>query len=380
MRAKKISIVASICLLAAGCASPFATGSAGAGVAKTTNGGTDWVFSNKATLPSTAKKKAKQTDSPLASGSVFSLRFAPDNTKKLYAATQTNGVFLTDNAADSWSQILSDFAAYDMVIDPTNPERMFVAGRAQNQAKVLVSENGGKSWESVYTDAAVGNIARSIAIDPADSKTLVVGTTAGNLLLSRDAGTSWSLLQNFQDQVTQLVWHKNRTLFILTKSKGLYKSTDRATTIESISKPLLDFSEWQKRLRELNPLQDDTTVAEIEIPTQPTNTFYKLAVGDNPAQIFVGANNGLFSSTDGGGNWQYMKLPIRSADATEVRGLALGSESGVVFASVGNTLYKTTNAGSSWQVTAIATSATINYILVDSALPSVAYMGFIGTR
>lgn len=382
MNIKHLTVAAGMLLLAASCSGPFSTRVAGAGVAKTTNGGSVWAFTNKATLPTTAKKNVKQSDSPLASSSVFALRFTPGNSKRLYAATQTSGLFYSENAADSWSQPLKDFAAYDVAIDPTNSDRVFVVGRADAQARVLLTTNGGKSWDGVYNDATADSVARSIAFDPADPKTVAVGLTSGNLILSRDGGTTWSLVQNFQDQVTQLVWHQNRTLFILVRSKGVYKSTDQGKTVQPISEPLLDFTKWRERLQSLNPLSSTATApAPLDLPTQQTNIFYKMAVGDNPNVLFAGANNGLFSSNDGGQNWQYMKLPLRNDQNTDVRGLALVTGPvNTVFASVGNTVYKTVNAGGSWQVTAIATDATINYILVDPALPSVAYTGFVGSQ
>ncbi len=369
-------------LLAAACGGPFGGGVSGAGIAKTTNGGTDWTFANKATLPSTAKKNVKQSDSALAGSSVFAIRFAPGNSKRMYAATQTNGLFYSENAADSWSQPLKDFAAYDVAIDPTNSDRVFVVGRADAQARVLRTTNGGKSWDGVYNDAVADNIARSVAFDPADPNTIAVGLTSGNLIVSRDGGATWALVQNFQDQVTQLVWHQNRTLFILIRSKGLYKSTDQAKTVQLVSEPLMDFEKWRARLQVQNSSVDTAAApASLDLPTQQTSVYYKLAVGDTPNLLYVGANNGLFSSADGGQNWQYMKLPLRNTQNTDVRGLAVVSgPTGMVYASVGNTMYKTVNGGASWQVTAIATDATINYILVDPGVPSVAYAGFVGTR
>lgn len=382
MNIKQLVVVGAVALLGAACSGPFGGGVPGAGVAKTTNGGTEWTFANKATLPSTAKKKVKQSDSALAGSSVFALRFAPGNTKRLYAATQTNGLFYSENAADAWSQPLKDFAAYDVAIDPTNSDRVFVVGRANAQARVLLTTNGGKSWDEVYNDASADSIARSVAFDPADPNTVAVGLTSGNLILSRDGGSTWSLVQNFQDQVTQLVWHPNRTLFILIRSKGVYKSTDQAKTVQPLSEPLMDFVKWRERLQTtISGVDPVTAPASLDLPAQQTSIFYKLAVGDNPNTLFVGANNGLFTSADGGQNWTYLKLPLRNAQSTDVRGLALvSSPTAIVYASVGNTVYKTVNGGVSWQVTAIATDATINYILVDPAFPSVAYTGFVGTR
>lgn len=370
-------------LLAAACTGPLSSGVSGAGIAKTTNGGGDWVFMNKATVPSTAKKTVKQSTSPISTSNIFTLRFVPGNSKRIYAATQTHGLFYTDNAADSWSRLLDTFAAYDVAIDPTNSERLFVVGRADSRARVLMTSNGGKSWDEVYNDTAADTIARSIAMDPADPNTIAVGLTSGNVVVSRDGGKTWALVQNFQDQVTQLVWHANRTLYMLIRGKGVYVSADQGKTVQNISEPLLDFTKWKDRLQGLVPsigTSPQTAVGSLDLPTQQTSIFYKLAVGENGRTLYVGANNGLFRTTDSGQTWQYMRLPLKDNQGTDVRGLALGPGGAAVYAGVSNTVYKTVNGGASWQVTAIATSATINYILVDPALDVVAYAGFIGTK
>lgn len=380
---KKSLIVAALPFLAVSC-NPLggggSSGSAGLGVAKTTNGGTDWTFMVSAPAPVTKKKNAKIPVSPLSTSPVLGLRFSPEGNQKIYAATQGQGLFYSENSADSWKQVLTKFNAYDFAIDPTNPDHIFVAGQASNEARVLASINRGGSWEEVYNDVATGNAARSIVMDPSNPKMLVVGLGSGNLITSSDGGATWTLLQNFQDPVTQLIWHKDRSLFILTRGKGLYVTQDGGKTIQNISKQLLNIDEWRQSLQ-VAASGDKTTVAPIDVPQQQTTSFYKVAVGASSSQrLYIAANNGLFTSSDRGATWQYLKLPLKSTQITEVRGLALADNDKLLYASVGNTVFKTVNGGSSWQVEAIATPGTINYILVDSNLSQISYIGLIPSQ
>lgn len=379
---KKSLVVAALPFLAVSC-NPLGGGSSssgGLGVVKTTNGGADWTFMVNAPAPATKKKNAKIPVSPLSTSPVLGLRFSPESNQKIYVATQGQGLFYSENSADSWKQVLTKFNAYDFAIDPTNPDHIFVAGQANNQARVLASINRGGSWEEIYNDVAAGNAARSVALDPSNPKTVVVGLGSGNLITSSDGGATWALLQNFQDPVTQLAWQKDRSLFILTRGKGLYVTQDGGKTIQNISKQLLNIDEWRQSL--LNSASGDkTTVAPIDVPQQQTTSFYKVAVGASNSQLlYIAANNGLFGSTDRGTTWQYMKLPLKSTQITEVRGLALADSDKLLYASVGNTVFKTINGGSSWQVEAIATSGTINYILVDPTLSQIAYIGLIPSQ
>lgn len=376
---KKCLVFASLFTLAAAC-SPFGSSAPGAGVAKTTNASGDWQFVNKAVVAQTNKKKnAKPVDSVLATSNVLALRFSPEDTKHVYAATQAQGVFYSENGAETWTRILPSFNAYDIAIDPSNPDHVYVAGQADGQARVVATINKGKSWDVVYNDAANQNTARAVAFDPADVKTVVVGLNSGNLIISKDGGVTWSLVQNFESPISQLLWHKNRSLYILTRTKGLYVSQDAGHIVTNISKQLFELDTWRQKLVQYQA-PDRTSVAQLEVPPQQTSAFYKIAVGANPANIYLAANNGLFATTDGGNNWSYLKLPLRNgAQATDVRGIALADNDTLLYAGVAGTVYKSLNGGQSWQVTAIATTATINYILVDPQYPQVAYAGFIGT-
>jgi photosystem II stability/assembly factor-like uncharacterized protein len=379
VRVRKFFALGSLVLMAAACG-PLGSTPSGAGVAKTSNASGDWQFANKAEIAASNKKKnAKPQDSVLASSNVLALKFVPGESKKLYAATQTQGIFYTENGADTWTHVLPNFNAYDVAVDPGNADHVFVAGQASGQARVVATVNHGKSWDVVYNDAATSNAARAIAFDPADSKTMVVGLNSGNLISTKDGGVTWTLVQNFESPISQLVWHKNRTLYILTRTKGLYVSQDAGHIVANITKQLFEIDTWRQRVSQYEA-PDRTSVSQLEVPTQQTSAFYKVAIGTNPQLLYVAANNGLFSSGDGGSNWVYLKLPLRgNAQATDVRGLALADNDTLLYASVAGTVYKSLNAGQSWQVTAIATTATINYILVDPQFPQVAYAGFIGT-
>jgi photosystem II stability/assembly factor-like uncharacterized protein len=142
---------------------------------------------------------------------------------------------------------------------------------------------------------------------------------------------------------------------------------------------LLNVDSWQQKAITYQGTEK-TSVAPLDVPSQQTSTFYRAAIAANSQVIFIAANNGLFGTQDLGAHWRYLKLPLRNTQTTDVRGLALTQDAGILYVSVGNTVFKSVNAGASWQVTAIATPATINYILVDPQTPMVAYTGFIGSQ
>ncbi len=364
--------------LAAGC-SPFGSSAVGGGVAQTGNGGLDWQTGNFAVLPaSNSKKKPKPTVSPLASAHVLDLVFDAKNSKHIYAGTRTNGLFYSEDGGAQWKQILSSFTVYDVAIEPQNSDVLFVAGQADGRSRVLKSSNKGGSWEEVFTDATTAGGARAVVFDPRNPQRLLVGLASGNAVLSGDGGKTWALLQNFQDQIMDIVWHTSGQLLILTKSKGLYISADDGKTVRALSASLLSSDTW-KRPGSFISDGSRTEVAPIDVPPDQTSSFYHFTlVGNDLNYIYLAANNGLFRTRNQGGSWEYQKLPLRVGQATDVRAVATAGSPVVIYASVGNTVFQSANEGVSWQVRAIATPATINYILIDPQDTARAYAGLIG--
>lgn len=372
-------------LLAAGCKSPLGDNSpSGGGVVKTVNGGGDWALQNTAEPTINAKgKQSAPAQSLLASSSVTKLSFAPGSSTKLFAATLAQGLFFSANSADTWTQILSKFNVFDFVVDPANEDHIYVAGQSATHARVLETKDHGKSWLEIYNDAVAQNSARSIVLNPSNTKQLLVGLNSGDLLVSQDGGLTWAFMQNFQDSIQQLSWPTQGLLYVLTRTKGLYVSRDGGKTLENVSKPLQDLGLWRKSLPAASPVpvEDPTAIVTSELPSTTVQTFYRLAINSqNPNVIYLSADNGVFSSQDSGGQWRYLKLPLKRADGSAVRAVGLDNQGGTIYVGISNTVYKSTNQGQTWQVTAIATNATINYILVDFTVPSVTYIGLTGAR
>lgn len=383
-RRRVVMSLALVALLAAGCKSPLDNSVSGAGIVKTVNGGQDWSAENKAepTIDSKGKQSAP-AQSALASSSVTKLSFAPNSSTKLFAAALAQGLFFSSNSADTWTQILSKFNVFDFVVDPTNEDHIYVAGQSTTHARVLETKDHGKSWQEIFNDAVSQNSARSIALSPNDTKQILVGLNSGDLLQSKDGGQTWSLIQNFQDSVQQITWPTSGLLYVLTRVRGLYVSRDGGLNFENISKPLQDLSLWRKNLSlpPDPPTGDQTAVVNTVLPSNTVQTFYRLAVDSkNPNMIYVTGDNGVFSNADGGVVWRYLRLPLRRTDNSGIRAVGLGDQGATLYVGVANTVYKSTNQGQAWQVTAIATDAAINYILVDFNVPSVAYIGLTGAR
>jgi len=142
----------------------------------------------------------------------------PSNSKRLFIAISTGGVYRTDDGGENWQPrnqgVRAQFLPPDqrfpewgqcvhkIVSHPSNPQRMFL----QNHWGLYKSENGGDSW----TDMAHGvpsDFGFAMEIDPNNADTVYIiplesdefrCTPEGKLRLYRtnDAGDSWQPVEN----------------------------------------------------------------------------------------------------------------------------------------------------------------------------------------
>lgn len=156
----------------------FYVGAIFSGVWKTTNGGASW----------------QSISDSMPTVNVAALALDPTNPARLFWVSANNGVFRSENAGTSWTQISTmnlDAIVHGgkLIIDPSNPNRMFVA----SNAGVYRSTDGGVTWQLVL----IGGAATGLVIDPTNASRLYAAiyhesnsTTAG-LYASTNNGGDW---------------------------------------------------------------------------------------------------------------------------------------------------------------------------------------------
>jgi len=120
------------------------------------------------------------------------------------------GVFRSDDAADSWSDIAngvpSDFG-FAMAIHARKPETVYIVPidsdrfRATPDARLRVyrTENGGKSWKALskglpQEGAYLAVLRDAFCTDGCDPAGLYFGTRSGEVYGSADEGETWQEL------------------------------------------------------------------------------------------------------------------------------------------------------------------------------------------
>ena len=193
-------------------------GYSGAGILKSTNGGTTWThISGPFVGP---------FDSVTGGGSIGSLAVHPTNGQILLAGATlsgADGVYRSADGGSTWKLVLggSGFPATAVVFDPTNGNNAYAAigymfGNASNG--VYGSTDGGQTWKAllVANGAPAGRIA--LAIAPSSPSTLYasvayanIGSTSDGSLFalfkSTNSGGTWTKLTATPNYCNPQCWY-----------------------------------------------------------------------------------------------------------------------------------------------------------------------------
>lgn len=343
---KTFSILAVVTLLGASCnlfgssGTPSQVDTKRTGMLRSANGGTDWQVAN------TIKDR---TDVSLAGTNVTNIKFKPGSNDILYISSSNNGMFMSEDGGNTWTQILKDFNAYDFTFDPNNVDVLYVTGISANHGRVLVTKDSGKSWQEIYNEATTKNEVSAIYAET--SQRLYIGLGDGNLVKSEDSGLSWKLVTNFKTFVSSIKSYNN-TLYLLAYNKGLYKSAD-GQNFTNITGGL-DSERKQSIFSKVGH-------------------FNQYILGNN--SIYAATTNGLFRSLDQGATWTQLVLPVQNQSASILAVAVSPTNDNIVYTAIKSTIYKSSDGGNTWQTQNPNTSVTISTILIHPQNPQVVYAG-----
>ena len=230
---------------------------------------------------------------------------------------------------------------------------------------VLKSEDGGASWASVFDATSIWSIG-ALAIDPADTATIYVGTGEANssvdsydgagLWRSSDAGKTWSDLGlDATRRIARVAIDPSNTSRIFVAAmgtqfstgpdRGLYRSQDHGVT-------------WQKVLF----VSDSTGACDVAINPAHPETVYCATwerVRRATYRRAYGPECGIWRSADHGDTWTLLAggLPAPSDNVGRI-GLAIApSNPSTVYAQIvsgasqgyiGLGFYRTQDGGQTW--------------------------------
>lgn len=276
------------------------TTSIGAGLYKTTDGGENWV---KMGLENT-EHIAKIAILPNQPNTVFVA--VPGH---LWNSNPERGLYRTTDGGKTWDKALylnENTGCADIIIDPQNPNTMYCTmwefrrqpysfssgGKGSGFYKSI---DGGKTWNKINKGLPEGNLGRiALALAPSQPNNLfaVVEAKKTGLYISSDNGETWKE-QSATSNVTARPFYFSTLVVDPKDAKRVYR-------------PALTFS----------------------ISTDGGYSFTEDGYGggvhpdhhalwinpNNTAQMYLGTDGGVYMSVDKGNNWLHLKnLPVSQA-------------------------------------------------------------------
>ncbi|OHX63841.1 hypothetical protein NH26_19710 [Flammeovirga pacifica] len=183
-----------------------------------------------------------------------------------------------------------------VICDPNIDGRMYLCSDMEGY---YVSDDYGQKW--IYHPSSPFNNIFNITVAPSNSNTLLMGATNG-VALSKDAGTTWTVLEDLIDYPVQALaidpnnedimyfapsWLEDEVKeFSPTGVREVYSTKDGGTT-------------WHK--------------ANYIVGSGKRNVF-TLSVHPSLGDVVLAAQEGLFSSSDNGTTWSLIEAPSNTGD------------------------------------------------------------------
>ncbi len=175
--------------------------------------------------------------------------------------------------------VASDRAQFipPLVMDPVTPTTLYFG-----TMRLYRTVNNGVLWSPISPDLTKGaGTIKAIAVAKSDPLTTYVGTSDGNVQVTRDGGTTWTLSTNGLP---------NRTV------------TDFAIDHTTPSRALVSFSgSGTSHLYLTADAGISWTSVDSNLPNMPASAV--VMIDDGPNHFFIGTDVGVYETTDAGLTW-----------------------------------------------------------------------------
>ena len=371
----------------------------GKGLYKSTDGGTNWIMKNDGL--------------PVYSGettpSVHKVIVNPHNPSILYVTVQTKpntnpwqgGVYKSTDGGENWIAKCDGLASivggpgadqmvtsnyWEMVIDPDNPETLYVGDRSWGSNGVYKTTDGGDNWVSTTTPTGFGKNmdigwidfcgmdVESLAIDPSNPDRLYFGTGM-TVFKTGDGGDSWS--QVYTKETESGNWQSTRLETTCVNDIVIDK-----TNPDNIYVGYLDIGF-------LKSTDGGTSFKRSKIFSQYSGTVFTIAIDpDSPNIIYAGdgwweRNSGwVVKSKDYGESWTVIGNPSSGLPDGQVYSIVIDPTSPVdsrtlYVTSRDHGVYKSVDGGQNWVSVSrgIGANLYVHRLVMDPNNPEILYVG-----
>ncbi len=299
----------------------------GDGVYRSIDGGEHWVASNK------GLSNLRLADV------IVSNDFAND--QHVAALGTEGGLYLSADAGASWRAILGSKVDVKALCfcRPDEPKMLLVG---DSDGRIRMTRDGGDSWEAPGTvPSAAGEITSIVALKAAGDLSILIGTEAGGVYGSDDAGAT--LVQRSKG-LTDLNVRELLVVNTLSGRKRLLASTWRGGVFVSND----EGGNWFARV---NGLTSDSQADSNPLHWAPHYSELAVSYTENAQPIiYLGAFTGLFASNEDAKQWTELEtIPIKRIIDTAVSP-AVDDDFEIALTTYGGGAYRLRDSDQQWRI------------------------------
>ncbi|MFA7286248.1 MAG: hypothetical protein WC052_01105 [Patescibacteria group bacterium] len=329
-------------LFGGGTAEPVAP----AGVYRSTDHGDTWATVNQVLTVGGERLTMDDVN-------VRAITLDPTDRQTVYVGTSGNGLYYTYDAARRWWQSgpIRSGSINAIAIPNDVAKRCTVYLASAN--RVLKTIDCGRFWEQVYFDTRTNELTKSLLVHQKNPDTVFIGMSTGEVLRSKDAGTSWETVARMQGSVIQLLSAplNPELLYALVAKKGVWVSEDGGTT-------WTDAGETMKK-----DFKGSEVVTAAAIDTSRPDTF------------IVASKYGLVRTTDAGKTWVALSLLTPTGKITITDVALRPDNSSELYYTTPTTFYRSYDAGGTWETQPLPAINANAKIIVDPKVNGLLYLG-----
>jgi len=341
--------------------------------------------------------------SKVTNGSIF----LGKNKNEYYLVSQKQGIYHTENAGELWRRIYvfslesfkdtpeeraverdnqvaknNQFNISGFIIDPNDPNIMYVSGLYGTIGKIYKSSNKGKTFEEKYSEVNPEVAVTRVTVNPNNSFEIYAVLGANTIIRSTDGGSTWQKTFTFTEggAVSQFgfIPELNNIFWVFQAQGGLSTSIDSGNTWTKIKMVRQSAASTE------NPNKDT-------FDTQSTDTFSSGAKSESsvgfgnferfiPIKSKIGdfmmlADKQLWVTNGLDQPWKKVNLPLQG-DQSTITAVEPDPKDGIdkIYLTIGNKLFLSQNRGESWSSETLPITVPVVKIVIDPNDTGVLYM------